>query len=793
MKFLRLFKKSISLRVVNFAGLAIMFACLLISASYIKEELIYDRHHANADRIVRMSMQFGNEVVDARLRDTKNTIELLRQIPEIERMVKMFKIQTALLTYEGKKTVVNEFYVVNREFVNVFDIQLLQGNLKNAFQENGQVLLSESFAKQLFGNIDNDDFQTSKIVIEGRQVRDTVFVSGIFKDFPKTSHFRTDILLYHSDNYDWFNYVYLLLKNDTDSKELASKIDQLIAEKEFYAEDTVRTLLMPLTDIHLHSHYNREMGVNGNIFYIYLIIGANALLLIVVLANLWLNTSLIFARNRRYYQLLRLHGTTSATVFRDELLSALFLGIISILAGILATFYGSSSGYFPLQISVFYTLILGTLFLLTILFVSLIPVLKDISLTQFLNTGIDLKPVRFSYSNVKYMLIAQYAVVMLVVTLAFGINKQMNLMKDTQVGGNEQNILVLKEQPDPVKTKYEVLKSELLKHKEIEAVSASFQLPGDAIRDQIQVRKEGDSEWYWLPLMVADENFLPFFKIPVIAGKVPSPQKNDFQTELSMAYDYWLYQKKSDDVEEYVINRKALTVLGFNTPEEAIGQMVHLQHNIDYINKGIIVGVTDDFNYTGLYEETAPMFIIQRNLFLHCIMVRLHSNDVQQARTVFENVWNEVNPDYPADYVFMNDLFNKLYRNEMNAQYLVFIFSLLCLTVTNLGLIIFMAFIIRRRTKEIGLRKVHGATVGEILIMLNVGFIQYVALAFVLAVPVGWYIMHRWLERFAYRTSLDWWIFALAGVSVLFVSLLAVSLQSWRAATANPVNAIKME
>ena len=314
MKFLRLFKKSISLRVVNFAGLTIMFACLLISANYIKEELSYDRHHANADRIVRISMQFGNEVVDVRLRDTKNTIEILRQIPEIEQIVKMFKIQTALLTYEGKNTVVNEFYVANRELVNVFDIQLLYGNLNNAFQRDGQVLLSESFARQLFGNIENEDFQKSKIIIEGRQVRDTVFVSGIFKDFPKTSHFRTDILLFHSDNYDWFNYVYLLQKKDTDIKELASKIDQLIAEKELYSEDTVRTLLMPLTDIHLHSHYNREMGVNGNIYYIYLIIGANALLLIVVLFNLWLNTSLIFARNRRYYQLLRLHGTTSSTV-----------------------------------------------------------------------------------------------------------------------------------------------------------------------------------------------------------------------------------------------------------------------------------------------------------------------------------------------------------------------------------------------------------------------------------------------------------------------------------------------
>jgi len=767
-----------------------MFACLLISASYIKEELSYDRHHANADRIVRMTTQLGNEVVDARLRETKNTVELLRQIPEIEQIAKIFNLYSIVLSYQGKNILINDCYTVNREFFNLFDLPLLYGDYEKVLQGQRQILLSESFARQLFGDLDKVEFLNSKIVIDGfKSGRDTVFVSGIFKDFPKTSHFKTDILLYSSEIYDWFNYVYLLLKKDTDIKELADKINLMLESP----EDTVRTLLMPLTDIHLHSHYIRELSVNGNIYYIYLIIGANALLMIVVLFNLWLNTSLIFARNRRYYQLLRLHGTTSSTVFRDELLSALFLGIISILAGILATFYVSSLGYFPLQISIFDTLILGTLFLLTILFVSLIPVLKDISLTQFLNTGIDLKPVRFSYSNVKYMLIAQYAVVMLVVILAFGINKQMNLMKDTQVGGDEQNILVVMNQPAPAKEKYATLKSELLKHKEIEEVTACFQIPGDAIRDNFNVRKEGETEWNLLRIMVVDEDFIPFFHIPLVAGRDLLQSKFDYQTELAMAYDFWLYQKRSDYVEEYVINRKALGVLGFNSPEEAIGQMLHLQHNADYFNKGIIVGVTDDFNYTGLYEEVDAMIMVLRNLFLNNIMVRLDANNFQQARTVFENVWNEVNPDYPADYVFMNELFNKLYRNEMNAQYLVFIFSLLCLTVTNLGLIIFMAFIIRRCTKEIGLRKVHGATVGEILKMLNVGFIQYVALAFVFAVPVGWYLMHRWLERFAYKTSLDWWIFALAGISVLLVSVFAVSLQSWRAATANPANAIRIE
>jgi putative ABC transport system permease protein len=367
----------------------------------------------------------------------------------------------------------------------------------------------------------------------------------------------------------------------------------------------------------------------------------------------------------------------------------------------------------------------------------------------------------------------------------------MNLVKGTQVGGNERNILAMKEQPMQVKAKYNLLKSELQKYPEIESVTASFQLPGDAIRDGVYFKKEDNADWEYIPVMVVGEDFIPFFRIRMIAGRGFSPNKYDYQTEEAMMHDNLYYRKFSEHVEEYVINRKALSVLGFNTPEDALGQMLQMAHGaIDYFRSGVIVGVTDDFNYTGLYEETQPLLILQRNIVLHCIMVRFNPDRFPQAQAIFEKVWNEVNPDYPADYVFMNDVFGRMYRNEMNAQQLVNLFSLLCLIIADLGLITFMAFLIRRRTKEIGIRKVCGASVGEIVRMLNMGYVRYIVLAFVVAVPVAWYVMQRWLERFACRTSLDWWIFALAGLTVLLVSVASVSFQSWRAATADPVKAI---
>ncbi len=181
MKFFRTLKKNIPLRLVNFVGLTTMFACLLLSASYIKREVSYDKHHTNADNIVRLSLQFDNQPIDVRIFG-KALDNILHQIPEIERIVEMLKIQTAVISYRGEKQVINNLYAVNNEFLNVFDLHLLKGDRGTALQRMGQVLFSERFANELLGNIDNLDLQTSGIKITGRQYNDSVFVSGIFKD-----------------------------------------------------------------------------------------------------------------------------------------------------------------------------------------------------------------------------------------------------------------------------------------------------------------------------------------------------------------------------------------------------------------------------------------------------------------------------------------------------------------------------------------------------------------------------------------------------------------------------------
>jgi len=248
--------------------------------------------------------------------------------------------------------------------------------------------------------------------------------------------------------------------------------------------------------------------------------------------------------------------------------------------------------------------------------------------------------------------------------------------------------------------------------------------------------------------------------------------------------------------EEYVLNAKAVTFLGLGSPEKAINKTLTINHSaLGYIRQGTICGVVNNFTYTTLYEDTIPMIIIQRPLyyFLNCFMVRLDSKNTERSLAVFNKVWTKVNPDYPASYSFLQDEYAKVYRNEWNAEMLVRIFSMLCLIIANLGLVIFMAFIIKSRKKEIGIRKVNGARSMEIVRMLNLSFIRWIAVAFIIAIPLVYFVMQRWLQDFAHKITLDWWIFALSGLFVLLLSLLSVSWMTWRAATANPVESLKGE
>ena len=569
-----------------------------------------------------------------------------------------------------------------------------------------------------------------------------------------------------------FCYTYLLLKDGSDIRTVEADISDIAASMspdgasenggDFHA------LLMPLTDIHLHSHNLLELEANGNVVYIWLILGANALLLIVVMFNLWLNVSLVFSHNSALYRLLRLHGAPMAAVFKTEALQALVLASAATVTGLalagMAFRYGLAAGGMDFTL----TVIVCMCFMAVTVAVAVIPA----------SGGPGVKS--FSYKNVRWMLCGQYVVVIAVLAMTIGIYKQMNTVERLQTGGDGRDIVVMSGLTEPYMEKYPLFRKRLLQSPYVKGMTTCFQIPGDAIRDHADARCAGSADWIPLPIMIVGDGFLKFYDIPLLAGKDFSALDYDIRQEDEMMMDFIVSQKASQRSEEYIINRSAMYALGFGSPQEAVGKSLEIRHgSIGYIAGGTIAGVTDDYNYAGVFEESTPLVMLHRNFFQFVLMVRLDDACRTEALQALSAAWDDVYPDSQSDFTALSDIFHDKYRNEYGARDLVLVFTLLCLLVADLGLIVFMAFIIRRRTKEIAIRKVNGATARDIAGMLNSNFVLYIVAAFIAAVPVSWLVLHTWQQRFAYKTSLDWWIFAAAGVMVLAVSLLSVSLQSW--------------
>ena len=662
----RLLRKHLSLRIVNFVGLSIVLTSLLVSFNHIKREMSWDRYNADADRIVRLTLAVDGQPIDGRL--WGNVLDdPVRQLPQVEGIARLHEVYRPELKYSGRSIVAEEkTCMVNRDFLDMFDIEMLEGELPSALDALDCVIISESMVKRLAAVSGGD--VSEDLQIEGEKCR----ITGIFKDIPETSHWRADVLRLMPEDAWLFCYTYLLLKDGSDIRTVETDISDIAASMspDGASENGggFHALLMPLTDIHLHSHNLRELEANGNVVYIWLILGANALLLIVVMFNLWLNVSLVFSYNNGLYRLLRLHGAPMTVVFKTEALQALVLALAATVIGLVLT--GSAFRYgligggmdFPL------TAVVSVCFMAVTVAVALIPA----------SGGLRVKS--FSYKNVRWMLCGQYIVVIATLAITIGICKQMNMVERLQTGGDGSDIVVMSGLTEPYMEKYPLFRERLLQSPYVKGMTTCFQIPGDAIRDHVDVRCSGSVDYMPLPIMIAGDGFLNFYDIPLLAGKDFSALDYDIRQEDEMMMDFLVSQKASQRSEEYIVNRSAMQALGFSSPQEAVGKSLEIRHgSIGYIANGTIAGVTDDYNYAGVFEESTPLVMLHRNFFQFVLMVRLDNAYRTEALQALSAAWNEVYPDSQSDFMPLSDIFLDKYRNEYGARDLVLVFAVLCL------------------------------------------------------------------------------------------------------------------
>jgi putative ABC transport system permease protein len=784
------------LHFIKIVGLSLALSSILVIVLYMNFELSFDRYHKKADRIYRFTVtnsQFFNGRHFARTHNVSYIPELKNQYPEIINYTRLLPIRGNILKYDDRYVDINQAFECDSTFFQVFDAELVIGNKNTVLHEPGSMVITESFAKKVFGNT-NPVGQILTIPPGQYYGRDYDYtVKGVMKDFPGSSHFHPDLIASAlEENFQGWAWTYLLLSEGANPGKIEAGFkDFYISRHEGTSEEiSIQAHLQKLTDIHLHSDKLREIEANSNMLIIYTLCITILILLLISLTNYAnLNIGMTEFTNKFHF-VSRVSGSSCFTKLNYFITE----NIILILFTLVLTAIFAMSTHFIIRKYVGLNLFSGNILLIfVIVFIfSLVSVFTGIAHTfkhriQFIGR---LPGNRFRLNQDKKginkgLIVLQYAISIILIVAVFMIHQQTQFALKKSIGGTSDTLICLEEVHSNVQKKFELFKEELLKHHSIESVSAALEPPGGEINDAFRFEMEGymadetlNSE-NRIRILPCDYSFASIFELEFLSGGN--------------------FTKKNVDNEgsgEYIVNEAAVKYLQHTSPDEIIDKKFQLIWNSDAIKipEGRIIGVVKNFHFSSLKKEIEPLVLFKRDaLWLRNYLISFRAGMQAEGLADLKKVWNNMFPGYPFHYEYVSSMFRKVYKPELLQSRLLSIFSVIALFICSMGLLGLTLLSIQRRTKEIGVRKVNGAQTGEILAMLNVDLIKWIIISFLIAIPLAYLAMNKWLENFAYKAEMSWWIFGLAGMIVLGIALLTVSFQSYRAAIKNPVESLRYE
>lgn len=794
------------MKLVSILCLSIAFACLILLVAYSKFELNFDQFHSKAVRIARLTIDPKEGLPDARVYGDWRSLS--KEIAGIESITRIGSIRQATFTFDNKIFSLSKAYFVDSLFFQTFSYPIKIGDRINPFPNQNSVVVSEGFARKYF---DSENIIGKSIKISSRDGIDEVnyTISAIMLDFPCNTHFKAELLIPMPKAYEFFCYTYFLLQTPAEIKTLPAKIVDSFKRSKDDTTSYPKVRLQPITDIHLHSNKAREMERNGSYQSLIILISSVVLILIIALINLSNNSRVLFLKNRDYYVLKRTHGATIGVLILEEIVQSLILSIFIIVFGYWFVFYLIKL----IGVDVFSILSTSQLIAISTLFVVILALVMVLPITRyfikdFFSRSRNTENSYLSKSKslaMRGFIIAQVTISIFVIIMTIGVFKQMDYVLSTQLGGKMDGIIVLPSQPQKVVKNFDRLKEELLRNPKIIAVTAAMEPPAGAILDKTIIEFEGVKHDNPIDIFCVEENFFNFFNLNVLAGTMLPRYPYCFEWEQKNINTIMLtkqgikppadFQSPAEYSDYFLINRSALAELGLKSPEDAIGKRIQLSSHpmLNIILGGKIVGVVEDYKYTSMFEKERPLLILQRRLFISNFLIRYDTAFTKEALASIREKWQRINPDYPLNYEPLPETYRNIYYNEFNSKRFLSYFSMLSLLISALGLAVMMSFFIRYRIKEIGIRKVNGANTMDILVLLNKNLIAWVLISFCIAAPLAYYVMNRWLQNFAYQTSVSWWVFIGAGIIAMLVALITVSYQSIKAARMNPVDAIRYE
>jgi putative ABC transport system permease protein len=798
---LRNFLKHIGFSFINIFGLAIGVACCLLIVLFVLDEVSFDRYHEKVDQIYRVGINgyINNTRFQGVITCSPMAQTLVREYPEVTAATRLRNFGFPVFRYEDKVYSEERVFWVDQSFFDVFTVSFIRGDMSTALAEPNSIVLTRSMALKYFG--DEDPIGKS---LNADKRRDYL-VTGVVEDTPRNSYFHYDFLaslstyedsrspVWVSNNY----HTYLILQEGTSSQAFEEKLVELVKkyvgpqiqaaagislEQFFESGGEWGYFVQPLKDIHLHSHYEFELEPNGDIAYVY-IFSIIAIGILLVAGINFVNLATARSVNRaREVAIRKTVGSMRGQLIRQFLAETTILSFVAVLVAlIIAQFmlptFNNITGK---ELSVPYLANVATIpsLLGVVLFIGILAGIYPAMFLASFDPVVVLKSEtvgRTRKSNLRNVLVVfQFSVSIVLIVGTFVVNRQLRYIQNKNLGFNKDQVVVIKK-TDDLGNQIQAFRQELLKNSNVIQATNTQNLIGNIFGNSaFRLAGETGEETHLLWTYRTDPHFVDTYQIEMAAGR-------------------YFEEGRQADLQAVVINETAAKELHLDDP---IGkQIVALGAPQGQSQTLTIIGVMKDFHFESLHFQIRSLIIAPYgpNGIGRFVSARVNSEGIRETLAFLENTWRRFAGNQAFEYEFFDDHFAKIYKTEERTSQIFFAFSLLAVTIASLGLFGLAAFISEQRTKEIGIRKVLGATESKIIFLLSKEFTKWVILSNLIAWPTAYYFMHKWVQRFAFRPAISIWSFLLASAIVLIVALFTVSYQTIRAARSNPVELLRYE
>lgn len=781
---------------INLFGLAIGMAAFFVISLFITDELSYDAHHENADQTYRLAIMgsFRTGPVTTAMSSSGWAAGLIEEIPAIEATVRMKPPnQMWLVAHDDLKFLEKGFVFIDSTAFDVFSFDLISGSRQTALTAPFSVVVTESMARKYFGTTD---------AIGERLRLDNQYeftVTGVMVDQPAQSHFKADFLASFTtlqtpiygprtltNNFNFQIYTYLRLAQGTDVSEVKAGIDawldRVIGEQLAAMGAEVNSELQPIESIHLDSHLDNEILPNGSRGTVYALSAIALFILLIACINYMNLATARSAQRSREVGIRKTMGAERGQLIRQFLGESVVLSGLSMVLAIgmvyifLPTFNTAAGKDL--------TLLSGGLASAAAIFVG-IAVLCGIVAGSYpalyLSRFEPVKVLKGAPGSAasggvlrRGLVVFQFAISIILIIATVVVFRQLNFTRDMDLGFDREQVIVVQLTDPNIRTLWPNFRDRIRQLPSVVSATGSSAAPGYFVGNQPVIPDDGSpDDSFFLQAFTSDFDFVETLGVEMIAGRAPD------------------VNRPADSLGAFIINRTAVSEFGWASPDDA------LNHSITFGGGpfgGQIIGVFEDFHAESLHEPVEPAIItiLNEQTYFYAL-IRTHEGATRDAIDDVKRIWEELYPAYIFQFTFLDDDVDALYASDLQLGRLFGGFSFLTILIACLGLFGLASFTAERRVKEIGVRKVMGAGTGEIMVLLGKDFTRFVLIAFVVASPLAWIGMNRWLDSFQYRVSFGVGSLLLVGLGVLLIALATVSYQTIKASLANPVDALKHE